>query len=219
MTDFDKLINSEDAGHNEAALNKGVRTLLDRQLRKDLDAAIRQNIQPSQTATTAAVKKMLPLRWLSIAASFLVVVAASYWWLSKESAMSPQQYAMADIMVHPGVSKGSSDSQPERANAITAFNAKDWQAAITSWSAIDPATEESSYYLALSYFYAGNYKAANPLFASLNTTTSVYAQEVKWFYGLSLILNGEKARGKEVLSAITEDQWHYKEAQGLLSDQ
>ena len=35
MTDFDKLINSEDAAHNEAALSKGVRTLLDRDLRKE----------------------------------------------------------------------------------------------------------------------------------------------------------------------------------------
>lgn len=218
MTDFDKLINSEDAAHNEAALSKGVRTLLDRELRKELDAAIRQQINASQVANKAVVKKMLPLRWLSIAASFLVVVAASYWWLSKESAITPQQYAMADIMVHPGISKGSGDAKPERANAITAFNAQDWQAAITSWSATDLTTEESRYYLALSYFYAGQYNEANTRFATLTSANSVYSQEVKWFYGLSLILNGEKDRGKQVLSTIAQEEWHYKEAQSLLTE-
>ena len=218
MTDFDKLINSEDAAHNEAALSKGVRTLLDRDLRKELDAAIRQQINPSQVAHKAVVKKMLPLRWLSIAASFVVLVVATFWWLNQSPSVSPQQYAITDIMVHPGVSKGSGDSKPQRANAITAFNAQDWQAAIASWSATDLTTEESRYYLALSYFYAGQYNEANIRFATLTSANSVYSQEVKWFYGLSLILNGEKDRGKQVLSTIAQDEWHYKEAQSLLTE-
>ena len=218
MTDFDKLINSEDAAHNEAALSKGVRTLLDRDLRKELDAAIRQQINPSQVAHKAVVKKMLPLRWLSIAASFVVLVVATFWWLNQSPSVSPQQYAMADVIKHPGLTKGQDAVDAARAQAITAFNAQNWQAAATAWSAADLNAEETRYYLALSHFYSGNYANANAQFATLTSANSVYAQEVKWFYGLSLILNGEKDRGKQVLSTIAQDEWHYKEAQSLLTE-
>ena len=217
MTDFDKLINSQNAGDAEKALNAGVRSLLDKQLRKELDADIKKQLQDSNVREERPVKKLFPLKWLSIAASFLVLVVASYWWLNKADQVSPQQFAMADIIQHPGVSKGSDEGMAMRTTAIEAFNNQKWQDAITAWSAADPSLDETRYYLALSYFYNGNYREANARFKMLSDHENVYTQEVKWFYGLSLLLNGETSRGEALLATIHLGEWHYDEAQSLLT--
>lgn len=217
MTDFDKLIQSGSEDQSELALNKGIRTLMDQQLRHELDKELKSHLHQAGSSSQAVVRKMFPIKWLSIAASFVVLAIATFWWLNQAPSVSPQQYAMADVIKHPGLTKGQENPDAKRAEAITAFNAQNWQAAATAWSAADLKAEESRYYLALSYFYAGSYANANTQFVTLTSANSVYSQEVKWFYGLSLILNGEKDRGKQVLSTIAQDEWHYKEAQEVLS--
>jgi hypothetical protein len=217
MTDFDKLIRSGSEDQTELALNKGIRTLLDQQLRQELDKEVKSHLHQASPSSPAVVRKLFPIKWLSIAASFVVLAIATFWWLNQAPSVSPQQYAMADAIKHPGLTKGQESPDAKRAEAITAFNAQNWQAAATAWSAADLNAEESRYYLALSYFYAGSYANANTQFATLTSANSVYSQEVKWFYGLSLILNGEKDRGNALLATIKKDEWHYNEAQSLLT--
>lgn len=216
MTDFDKLIRSGSEDQTELALNKGIRTLLDQQLRQELGKEVKSHLQQAGPSSPAVVRKMFPIKWLSIAASFVVLVIATFWWLNQAPSVSPKQYAMADVIKHPGLTKGQENPNAKRAEAITAFNAQNWQAAATAWSAADLNAEETRYYLALSHFYSGNYANANAQFATLTSANSVYAQEVKWFYGLSLILNGEIDRGNALLASIRENEWHYQEALTLL---
>lgn len=217
MTDFDKLINSANETQSEMALSKGIRTLLDQQLRQELDKDVKSHLSQAAPTTQPVIKKLFPMRWLSIAASFLLLAIATFWWLNQSPMVSPQQFAMADVIKHPGLTKGQEATSTARAEAITAFNTQNWQAAATAWSAADLNAEETRYYLALSHFYGGNYDKANAQFATLTSSTSVYAQEVKWFYGLSLLLNGETSRGQAHLATIQQGEWHYDEAQSLLT--
>ena len=191
MTDFDKLINSEDAAHNEAALSKGVRTLLDRDLQRSwmLPSG---NKSIHRKLPTRPWSKRCPLT-LAFNRCFLCGFGCGYILVAQsESVRISSAIRHGRHYGSSGVSKGSGDSKPQRANAITAFNAQDWQAAIASLVCYRSHHWRKSLLPGPSYFYAGQYNEANIRFATLTSANSVYSQEVKWFYGLSLILNGEK---------------------------
>ncbi|MBK7222252.1 MAG: hypothetical protein IPH94_13280 [Saprospiraceae bacterium] len=91
MTDFDKLIQSGSEDQSELALNKGIRTLMDQQLRHELDKELKSHLHQAGSSSQAVVRKMFPIKWLSIAASFVVLAIATFGWLNQAPSVSPQQ--------------------------------------------------------------------------------------------------------------------------------
>ncbi len=125
-------------------------------------------------------------------------------------------FAMAEAPIHPGLTKGANDVESMMREAISAFNNENWSKATETFGSINPATQESIYYQALSLFKNEKYEEAIQLFNNDDLSDSVYAEEVKWYLGLAYILNGNLEAGTDVLKRINSGEWKYEEAQKLL---
>ena len=118
----------------------------------------------------------------STAASFVVLVVATFWWLNQSPSVSPQQYAMADIMVHPvsrvQVIQNPNAPMPSQPSMLKTGKPPSPPGLLP----ISPLKKVATTWPL--YFYAGQYNEANIRFATLLLPT-LYIAEVRWFYGLS----------------------------------
>lgn len=132
------------------------------------------------------------------------------------------QYALQDIKSNPNIVKGESTVDPSALQAGNAFNTQDWKSAQQLYGTLvtnNPKELDFKFYLALSYFYDSQYATANSIFSELNNNPvdGAKRQELNWFFGLSLIQNGDTKKGKQILMKISENDWNYTKAQSLLN--
>lgn len=68
----------------------------------------------------------------------------------------------------------------------------------------------------LSYLYIQEYERSIEDLGSLKQDTTIYNDEINWYYSLALILNGDIEKAKKSLTRIGTNGWNFSKAQVLL---
>ena len=165
--------------------------------------------------------KMIWFRVIGVAASIALLLFAGKL-LINNSNPDQQAYDLLheQYIAHPGITKGIGDLEIRQRNiAIASFTNHEFAQAAEQFSNIVQKTEEDLFYEAVSNLYAGNFLLSSSQLQTLKEGTSTrFDQEINWFLGLALLLDNQKQNGVNVLSAIGENDWRFKEAQDILEN-
>lgn len=177
-----------------------------------------------KVAARSTVKSMY--RWVAAVAATLILGILG-WQLLQPTSPSYQELAQAYLAEEPfannEVRKGSEDVGEWRAEAIQAYNQKEYKksaAVREKVIASGKATEEDYFYQGLSYLYQGEARAA----AAITNFQAALAQpnrnlqaEANWFLALAYLQNGQLPEAEELLQMIVADQsWKKDNAAALL---
>lgn len=118
-------------------------------------------------------------------------------------------------------SRGEQDVEQLNMQAISAYNQKDFQTAISYYETIinqGQAHDRHYFFLGLSYLYVDQYDQAieNLLRVPELNAESKFIKEHRWFLALAYLKNGQPEEGRPLLLAIQSTDWKYREAQLLL---
>ncbi len=214
---------------HEVHLKKAVQQVFDHSLKAEFakDLAETYGITSTKAEDAPRTKsekpsRVLYLKYVAGIAASLFIFFMAYQLLNTSAGnldeMS-QQFAYAEIISHPGASKGSDDNEDAYNAAVSAFNQKQWPLAIKNFESLTAASAEISYYLGMSHFYAKNYPEAITQLDKTDLDDSPFAEEAQWYLALSYILNQEKDKGVALLQTFPSSHWKYSEAQQLIEAQ
>ncbi len=224
MKNLNELLNSSDADVQEKELSSAIKSMLDKELKNDIMVSLKDKhgITKEHKKSKIAQEKTSPKTinfkpWISAVAAALVLTFGFYFIKSgsQTSEQLANQFAITDIVQHPGLTKGSNDENTKLADAIQYFNNKKWAEAAAELAKASPS-DDVDYYQAMALFYGEKYNEAIVLFKKDNLQKSVFAQEVKWFLGLAYLLNHQEKEGKKILTTIQPNEWQYSKAKELV---
>jgi hypothetical protein len=228
MKDLKFLLNQTTSEIQEIELCKAIKKMHDLELKKEITIALKKDfglfkneIMSGHAIIDQSNQKKSNLRIIrniiSIAAIFLILMFGFLYFNSENSSLElANQYAFAEIINHPGLTKGLLNDEQTEVDAIKLFNAMQWNEASIKFESVAKPTDATLFYSAMSYFYNKNYSAAIALFQNKHLSNSVFNQEVNWYLGLAYLLNNQANEASIVLSKIQPNDWKYKEARKLL---
>lgn len=226
MKDLNKILNQKPGDEREMELRKAVNQVLNQELKQDFQNSLKQEygiskdegLAPTQSGSSPVKKnKLFRLKSIiGIAAAFILFISVySYFKPSLNISEKARQFAIAEILTHPGISKGIGENELIRREAIAAFNDRKWNVASSKFGALEEQSSESIYYSALANFYNKDYPESIRLFRNDLLSNSVFTEEVNWYLSLALILDNQEKEAQEILSNIKPGEWKYLEAQEL----
>lgn len=175
----------------------------------------------------AKTVRLLPL-FIKIAAGFILLIGIYLLWPVNSTSNSLQaqleKVLEEDALPHSDVRKGPSDLGNQQQSFIDAYNAEEYQQAVTIGTQLTQQetakSNENLFYLALSHFYLKDYQKARAILAPLQiniTEGRPFDQESKWFLSLSYLQLGEIEQAKPLLEELrTAGAWKSEAARQLL---
>ena len=167
---------------------------------------------------TAAPKKKLFYK-LSIAASFLVLLAVSIYFIHSSSS-NPVDISVKKLTILNDPTKGS-DTKTNKEKAIEYYNNKQFDKSITIWQQMIASGEAgiNDYHdLALCYLQkpSPEPEQAIKILKEIQLLNGP-KQEIAWLLSLAYLKDGQKEKGIEILSEIVDKKMYKsKEAKKLL---
>ena len=215
---FENIENEPDQKQNDL-VGQAVRHVLDVEYKKQLAERLSAEYNISKTNTSAPRIINFSVRKIILAAASLMLIAVAFFLLRKPT-MSPQQYALHLVdkypIAHPGNTKGVVDQKNIRAQAIAAYQDREFDRAGMLFSQVDEPSLEDQYFLALSSLYEQKYDEAEKIFLSILKANAGFQQESRYFLGLSSLLANKNDDAMEILGKIEPGDWKYEEATTLI---
>lgn len=160
---------------------------------------------PSKEAKVVEIRPMR--RWLSIAATVLLVIAAGYFLLRPTSFSNQDLFAEA-FAPYPNselLDRGSAD---ERQTAYFAYQSGEYEQAYDLLTAL-PADPGNSFFAAQAALESGQIEAAIDLLAPLATDRSfVLREEAEWSLALAYLQLDRLDEARPLLMAISRERGH-----------
>lgn len=126
----------------------------------------------------------------------------------------------ADFATHENISLTvRSESEPLTKKAETAYNAQQYEEAISYFDALlkeTPNNVQLQYYKAKALVETDGFKEADKLLQALSEGTSAYAAKAQWLAALSKLKQKRFAEAKEILKNIPPISPEHQKAQKLL---
>ena len=248
---LDNLMSEEDSTAFEKELNNNEELQRDFDLLKDIEHELGNKElinfkkklsgvmeQPIQTTVIKKDKgKVISLsrRILSLAASFLVIGLAGWWFLSQPA--SPEQIYANNFSVHPdklsieiedrlsetgfGINK---EALGNLQNAINTYNNGDYQMAIQQLNAYKNANSEdvlasyAQFYEAVALLKNGKIEAGQEQLESLSKVNFPLQADAQWYLALANLQQGNITKAKEILQSLTAVTRYQKKATNILND-
>ena len=149
----------------------------------------------------------------AIAAAVIVLIGLTFMFSSGDP-------LYADYAFNESISLVERDGEGTAfAKAETAFNAKEYQEAITYFNAIlasDDANAEVQYYKGIALVEVGKYDEADAIFSQLADGNTLYKDKATWYGALSKLKQGDKQACKQLLEKIPAGAEDHEVAQELL---
>ena len=163
-------------------------------------------------ATDGRRKRIL---WLKIAASLIFVSLIGV--VFRQMRTSPDAIAIVDSELSRPYAvsnfvRSTGETTPFELG-LERYAAQDYPEALRYFKLAAGGTADLAtltFYEALSQLYSGNYEEAIGLFQTEIIKKSRYIQQARWHLALAAIKGGDRRVAKETLSAISEDENHYK---------
>lgn len=169
--------------------------------------------------------RVVGMRWLAIAASFLVLVSAGFWFLNRE-ATSPAELFAANFEVYRppvNIRGGDENAQVIWEQAKAAYANGDFEKAAKGF---EEAIEKNAQVAYLSQFYLGISLLANhssdsqkaiAAFDEVLNLDNDYREQAMWYKGLALLNLNDVESAKSIFKEIVDNQWfNYKKARAIL---
>ena len=163
--------------------------------------------------------------WLSIAAAIIFLLG--FFFLLPSSPNQPQQLAknfiQSEVFPNNLGTRNDDNKIQLREQATDAYKNENYEEAIQLYEQLlqkDSILTEDYFFQGLSFLYTAQYdQSSEALTEALklsSTKNKILHNEIHWYLGLSLIMNGNFAEAKSSLNQIKENDWKYKQAQELL---
>lgn len=226
----------KDAFEKEMEKDKALRDAV--QLEKDLQSFVpdtpelkfRKNLeQVNQNWKAKPESKTISIRWLSIAAGFLLIFGFLFWkTLFAPGPLNNEEIFAAHFEPYQMVLNTRSGTTLEGDNqlllneALEAYADKNFSKAATSFENLalaDNDNELYQLYSSLSHLAAGHADTAIEMLEVLQSNSSPSLREqIQWYLGLAYLKNDQKEDAIRTLRAINQDEYRYQEAQEVLNE-
>ena len=193
--------------------------LLEKNFQNDRDIeSYLENFRQTQLKTIqsfATDGRRTRILWLKVAASLILVALIGFVFrLTRTSADAiaivddelSHRYAVSNLV------RSSGETTPLELG-LEYYAAQEYQEALRYFKRAAGGTGDLAtltFYEALSQLYSGNYQEAIRLLQTEVIKKSRYIQQARWHLALAAIKGGDHQVAKETLSAISQDQLHYK---------
>jgi len=126
------------------------------------------------------------------------------------------KYSTTDFLQNREIKRGSTMDDEYRTAAIQYYNEGKYQDALQSYESVKNLDNEDKFWMAMATFYEKDYVSAESIFEELYIAGDLkYANELKWYYALSLLQNGKKKEAEVLLREM--NSWKSNEARQLLN--
>lgn len=179
----------------------------------------------STTPTKDTPILSLPFRKvLAVAASLLVLILV-YQALMPSTSTPPatlfaENFTPYKMVLNERSAQTEASATPNLAEAITAYEQKDFTKAAQIFQTLSPPTTEKIaflFYQAQAEIALGNASTAIPLLEKIVATKDhLFVEQSRWYLGLAYLQDGQSSAAQEVLAGIEEGAYGYEEAWEIL---
>lgn len=203
----------------EFEFQKNVKAAIKLEERKNLKAklnALENNRKPQKT-------KGSPVRWISIAASFLVFVSVGYWLFMSQNSNDSlyKNYYETFPNVEAPVVRGSV-SDDIKSKAFYAYDSKQYEEALRLFSEIYEKDKDdyALFYKGLALMELEQFPEAVKVFEGYQTKpNSAFNSYVKWYLALSYLKTNETEKSKSLVNELIKSENPFQsQAKELLRD-
>ena len=206
LRDFTQRLQTDPNLQAELDLYLALKAMDNQRLKKQLlQVAEAEQLTPL-TPSQATLLRQLP-RWLAVAASLVLVLAALWWWrqpsAKDDPALLAQNY-LATPYPPPVATMGEADTRPVALqNAFLAYRTGNFAAAAQQLAPLSvPAetTDEILFYTGESLLQTGQLEAALAAFGRVRP--GYWREAADWRSALALLKSGQTARAKPLLEKL-----------------
>jgi hypothetical protein len=158
-----------------------------------IDFASRTQAQPAATPTKG---KRSPFRWMSLAASIVLLAVVSLWLLSPNATLDPDLQSGANYL--SSTRRGGENNGLGKALAM--YQSQDYSGAVTALEGVE--TEDGRYLLGLSYLGAEQPAKAVLVLEDLDSTQK--REPVEWYLAYAYYKNGQKDKAVALYESIKD---------------
>ena len=198
-------------------LSKNFTSVMEKQLKNRYAEILDSEHGITRSYTRNKKKLANNVRLLSIIGSVaaMFVLGFLFWPASPSPNELALTYIENDFYENKNIKRGDINTDLLRADAITAYNNKDFGLAKSKYSAIENLSREDQFFYGMSLMYNGEYDEAIVRFNQLMPLKQFkYIQEVQWFNAICLVRNGQFDKAKTLLEK--QKEWKKEEATELL---
>lgn len=172
-----------------------------RQRKKWLRSSVGQLSQNENlNARVTRIRRISTMRYLSVAAGFLLLAVVSFLLLRPQTPQSWQAYAEP----FPNVITTRSDVNNDLLTAMELYDSENYKESaklLSDFVKTNPDQIEAKFYAGVSAFLANDYETAERFFGSFNQDEGIFKKEIKWFYALTLLAQN---KGEEAIPMLKE---------------
>ncbi len=211
---------SED--ETDAILSNAIQAKFDAELRMDLEESLKQDYNLARGNHRGGLRERKVRRRLfllsAIAASLALLILALNVFHPPPGNVQElaSDYLAASEIYHSGASKGNTDNEEARAQAIRSFNAGEYVQAEQYFSSIGEKTEEDIFYSGIASLHIKKYEEAIAQLESLTGSGSRFQEEAEWYLAIACILYGDLETARGLLSKMAPSGWNHDKARKLL---
>jgi tetratricopeptide (TPR) repeat protein len=218
--DFELQLLSDEELRNNFELYRSINTTMsalpnENELRHTL-----QQMNEKYFADGAVVKNPPFKKWLAIAASFILIIAATFYFILINKPSAEKLYA--EYAQHTALNiqlRGSAaDSLAQK--AATAFNNKDYSNALPlldKYLQQQPDDIQMKFATAISYLETGKYSEAQKIFTAIASGQTAYTDAAKWCLALTALKQNDFTGCRTNLNNILPSSAYAAKAKQLLN--
>ncbi len=199
---------------------------LNQEIKKSSDSKLKQLLQEEEKSISASegIVRKLPMRWIGIAASIVVLLGAVFIW--QNNAPINQQDSFQELFIpYPNdyvtIERGTNQiAKPQR--IFLAYESAQYQEALDLLIDYDPvsANPQLSFYKAMCMLATGKEQAAIAVLENLPRIPAIDPNAKPWFLGLAYMKIGDKATATKKFQAVLDGKSPYQKtnAEKLLKE-
>jgi hypothetical protein len=217
--DFERQLSTDDELRDEFNLYNSINNTMsatpnENELRQTL-----QQMNQKYFAEGTAVKKGAFNKWLSIAASVILITAISLYFILTSKPSTEKLYS--DYAQHTplNIQMRGTASDVIAQKAATAFNNKNYSTALPlleMYLQQQPEDIQMKFAAAVCYLETENYTAGEKIFTSIANGQTAYAEAAKWYLALMALKQQDLVKCRRILSSISNTSLYFTKATALL---
>jgi tetratricopeptide (TPR) repeat protein len=222
-TEFELQIAGNDELRNYIQLFTGIDKTMQVKNTSSNENELRQTLQQMNRkyfTGGSIVKQGSFKKWLAIAASVIIVVAVSIYFLFPGKPAAEKLYAQFAKHDALNIQLRGNKADSIAQNAAVAFNKKEYTAALPllqNYVRLQADDIQMEFSLAVCYMETGKYNAADTIFTTIAAGQTAYAATAQWYKALLALKQKEYTKCRAVLNTIPASSSYAAKAKELLA--
>ena len=220
---FEARLKAEPELAAQLALHQEVELRLEDFHKEEMKAEWKQFLDENAEKKEAKVVRF-PMRVIGIAASVLVLLGATWWFLRPASTdvLADQYWNQTASFSYTDAVRSTDPSEADEKlleKAFQQYNQADYNGTLNSLSSLGVKTESAILLEGAAQFQSNNLPAASTAFRSiLDDPSTLSKDEAKWYLALIYLKQKNKAAAQKLLEEIVAAKsWNFKSAEELLA--